>query len=201
MPGYYNSRVGTTPIPEWNIELELSNCIECRSTYQRRPRSAPVPAYELDDVDRQLLNYLQEDARYTAIELAERVGVSDNTIHNRMERLEEAGVITGYTTLLDHDRTGLSLYFHFTCTTRISQRAAVAEEVMAIPEVIEVTELMTGRENLLIKAVGAQDEDITRVAEQVDELSLEIDDENLIREEHRQPLDYVTVSELVDLED
>ncbi|WP_436345574.1 Lrp/AsnC family transcriptional regulator [Natronorubrum sp. FCH18a] len=160
-----------------------------------------MTAYQIDDVDRQLLNYLQENAQYKAIELAEKIGVSDNTIHNRMDRLEEEGIITGYTTTVDYDRTGLRLHFHFSCTARISDRAGVAEEAMKLPQVVEVTELMTGQENLHIKAVGAEDENITHVAEQLDELSLEINDENLIRAEHATPLDYVSVLELVDEEE
>lgn len=156
--------------------------------------------YQLDDVDKQMLNLLQENARYTAIELAEQIGVSDNTIHNRMEQLEDAGIITGYTASIDHSETGLSLYFHFTCTTRISERAEVAEQAIAFPEVLEVTELMTGQENLHIKMVGAEDKDITRLAEQLDELELEINDENLIRAEHTTPLDYIEVSLMADEE-
>lgn len=156
--------------------------------------------YQLDNVDKQLLDLLQENARYTATELAEKVGVSDNTIHNRMERLEDAGIITGYTTTVDHDKTGLRLYFHFTCTTRISERSDVAEKALALPEVLEVTELMTGQTNLHIKMVGAEDNDITRLAEQLDELALEINDENLIRAEHTKSLDYLEVLELVDEE-
>lgn len=159
-----------------------------------------MTAHELDDVDRQLLNLLQENARYTAIQLAEEVGVSDNTVHNRIERLEEAGVVVGYGAAVDHELTGLGLHFQFTCTTRISARSEVAEEIMTIPEVVAVTELMTGQENLQIDAVGASDKDITRVAEQVDGLALEINDENLIRAEHRRPLDYVKLSQLVDEE-
>ena len=156
-----------------------------------------MTTYQLDDVDRQLLNLLQENARYKAIELAEAIGVSDNTVHNRMARLEEADVITGYTTAVDHDRTGLRLYFHFSCTTRISARSDVAAEAMEFPQVVEVTELMTGQENLHIKAVGAEDEDITAIAERLDDLDLEINDENLIRAEHTTPLDYVEVLESV----
>lgn len=151
--------------------------------------------YELDEVDQQLLGLLHEDARYSAIELAERVGVSDNTVHNRMERLEEAGVIQGYTVSVDHDLVGLSLSFMFACTAPISKRSAVAEQIIDIPEVIEVTELMTGRNNIMVKAVGAEDEDITRVAEAIDELDIEINDENLIRAEHTKPLSYVELDE------
>lgn len=155
----------------------------------------PGMAYQIDDVDRQLLTLLQENARHTAIDLAEEIGVSDNTIHNRIERLEEAGIIRGYTTTVDHTEAGFDLFFHFTCTARISVRSEVADEAMAIPEIIEVTELMTGHENLHIKALGARDEDITRIAEQVDELALEINDENMIRTEHAKPLDYASLGE------
>lgn len=157
--------------------------------------------YEVDDVDRQLLGLLQENARHTAIEIAERIGVSDNTVHNRIERLEEAGVITGYSAAVDHEKTGLTLYFHFTCTARISERGRVADAVMELPEVLEVTELMTGQENLHVKVVAATDEEVSRIAAEIDDLALEITDENLIRAEHSKPLDFVEVLRTVDEKD
>jgi len=157
-----------------------------------------MSTYHLDEVDSAILNLLQENARYTALTLAEKVGVSDNTIHNRMERMEEAGVITSYTTSIDLDRTGLSLYFQFACTTNIKERRNVAEQAMEIPQVVAATELMTGQRNLHLKVVAAQDEDITRIAEQVDQLALEINDENLIRAEHTKPLDFSEIELLAD---
>lgn len=156
--------------------------------------------YIPDDVDRQLLTLLQEDARYTAIELAEEVGVSDNTVHNRMARLEEAGIIKRYTALVDYDRMGLPLYFMFSCTARISERTRVVEEIREIPEVVEVMELMTGTQNIVVKAIGAEDEDITRVAEAVDELDVEINDENMVRSDWAMPVDFVEIAERADLE-
>lgn len=154
--------------------------------------------YSLDDVDRQLVELLQEDARYTAIELAEAIGVSDNTIHNRMDRLESEGVITGYTATVDYDRIGLGLFFSMVCTARISDRSRVAEEVREIPQVVEVTELMTGDHNLHIKALGVEDEDITSVARQINELPLEINDENLVRAEYASELDLEGMSDILD---
>lgn len=156
-------------------------------------RSRGMAPYAVDDVDLQLLALLKEDARYTATELAERVGVSDNTIHNRMDRLAEAGVITGYTATVDHEPIGLDLFFHFTCTARISERADVARRIMEIPAVVEVTELMTGRNNLLVKVVAADDEDVSRIAAEIDDLGIEITDENLVREEHTKAIDYDAV--------
>jgi DNA-binding Lrp family transcriptional regulator len=144
---------------------------------------------QLDEVDAHILALIQENARYVATELAEEVGVSDNTIHNRMDRLEEAGIINGYTVDIEPRQVGLQFYYHFSCTTRISDRSEVAEEVISYPEVVEVTQLMTGQENLHIKLVGKTDRDVTRMAEQLDELDLEINDENLIRAEQTKPID------------
>lgn len=144
----------------------------------------------LDDIDRQLLTFLQENARYTAVELADRIGVSDNTIHNRLADLEEAGIITGYTATIPPMEVGLDFYFMFVCTARISDRETVADNALSMPEVIEVTELMTGQRNLHIKAVGSERNDITRIAQQLDNLELEVNDEFLIREEHIKGIDF-----------
>jgi DNA-binding Lrp family transcriptional regulator len=147
----------------------------------------------LDEVDRHLLTLLQEDARYTAVELAERIGVSDNTVHNRLADLEAAGIVTGYTARIPPTEVGLDFYFMFLCTARISDRAAVAKNALEMTEVTEVTELMTGQRNLHIKAVGSEHDDITRIAQQLDDLELEVNDEFLIRAEHEQALDFNAV--------
>ena len=52
---------------------------------------------KLDDLDRQLLALLREDARRQVSQLAEMVGVSRATVYTRIGRLEEQKVITGYT--------------------------------------------------------------------------------------------------------
>jgi len=144
---------------------------------------------EIDAVDAQLLALLQRNARSKATDLAEAIGVSDNTVHNRMSRLEDAGVIERYTTEVDPREAGLQFYYHFTCTTPISDRSEVAEQIISYPEVVDVTELMTGQENLHIKLVGRTDQDVTRMAQKLDDLNLEITDENLIRAEHVNPID------------
>ena len=82
----------------------------------------------------------------------------------------------------------------FICTARISDRGTVAENALAMTEVIEVTELMTGQRNLHIKAVGSEHNDITRTAQQLDNLELEVNDEFLIREEHLKPLDLNSIA-------
>ena len=135
----------------------------------------------LDDVDRSILHYLQENARNTVTDIANEVGVSGNTVRNRMEELEEKGIIKGYSVDIDYKEAGLDLHFAFTCTAPISKREELAREILEIPGVIEVREFMTGQENIYLEALGTDAEDITRIAHDIDDLGAKIHIEKLIR--------------------
>ena len=63
----------------------------------------------LDATDRTILAALLEDARISQRGLAKRVGVAQGTITNRLRRLEEMGVIKGYTVLLDAESIGWTM--------------------------------------------------------------------------------------------
>lgn len=141
----------------------------------------------LDDVDKRILHLLQENARANVTDIANEVGVSGNTVRNRIERLEDGGVITGYSVDIDYREAGLDLHFAFACTAPIPQREELARNALDIPGVIEVREFMTGQENIYIEGVGTNAEDITRVAHEVDELGAQIDVEKLIRNDFNKP--------------
>ena len=64
---------------------------------------------DLDTTDRDLLAALLEDARISQRGLAKRVGVAQGTITNRLRRLEEMGIIKGYTVLLDAESIGWTM--------------------------------------------------------------------------------------------
>ncbi len=61
---------------------------------------------ELDETDKQLIEALQGDGRLSMRALADLVGVALGTVSNRLGKLEENGVITGYTVTLDADKIG-----------------------------------------------------------------------------------------------
>ncbi len=67
------------------------------------PGAVPV------DVDRQLLAALARDGRASYTELAEKVGLSVSAVHQRVRRLEQRGLITGYRAALDPKLLGLPL--------------------------------------------------------------------------------------------
>jgi Lrp/AsnC family leucine-responsive transcriptional regulator len=66
-------------------------------------------ASPLDAVDQRILAALQQDARLSYEQLAERVGLSSSTVLRRVRRLEEGGVIVGYRALVAPEPLGLSL--------------------------------------------------------------------------------------------
>lgn len=55
---------------------------------------------ELDNIDRQLLGVLRSNARESVSAIAKRLKVSRATVQNRISKLEQSGIITGYTTLV-----------------------------------------------------------------------------------------------------
>ena len=61
----------------------------------------------VDERDLEILAALQSDARATYAEVARRVGLSTSSVHQRVRRLEEAGVIRGYRAVLDPEAVGL----------------------------------------------------------------------------------------------
>jgi DNA-binding Lrp family transcriptional regulator len=63
----------------------------------------------LDDVDRRIVALLRERARRSFREVGESVGLSAPAVKRRVDRLEAAGVITGYTAVLDPERFGWSM--------------------------------------------------------------------------------------------
>lgn len=55
----------------------------------------------IDEIDRQIVRLLQEDARLSNAALAEQVGLSASTVYERVKKLESKGVIKGYTAVVD----------------------------------------------------------------------------------------------------
>ncbi len=141
----------------------------------------------LDEVDRHIIYELMDDARNTtATMLAEDLHVSDGTIRNRIERLEEEGVIQGYTAMVDFEKAE-HMKAVFICTAPGAERDQLALAVQSIPGVIHVRVLMLGRPDLQVVAVGQNTSDLRRIGESLSELDIEIEDEELVQTEIHSP--------------
>ena len=143
---------------------------------------------ELDATDRMILYALQDDARnITSGDIAERTNTSGSTVRKRIQRLEEAGVIKGYTAEIDYEQSGYPIRMLLYCTAPIHERGGLVPDILAIDGVVSVQELITGEENLLVTAVGTTDSEITPIAEELLKMGLTISDEVLVRSHESTP--------------
>jgi Lrp/AsnC family leucine-responsive transcriptional regulator len=101
-----------------------------------------------DVIDMQILNILQEDARISNAEIARQVGLAPSAVLERVRKLEENGVIEGYSTRIKASRVGLGLTaFVF---VRTQSCASIDGVLASIPEVLEVHDV-AGEDCYLLK--------------------------------------------------
>lgn len=125
----------------------------------------------LDGFDRKILALLQDEARLTNNDLAERVHLSASQCSRRRQRLEEAGFIRGYRAVLDRDRLGFSLVNVITVTLATHNRdnaRRFAELLGRLPQVQEAHAL-TGEMDYILKVVTP---DLKSLAEFVNDVLL-----------------------------
>lgn len=115
--------------------------------------------YDIDSVDRRILQVLQVQGRCTYDDLAAQVGLSASAVLRRVKRLEESGVIAGYAALLAPERVGLGLTAYInvrlekhTESHKRNPMDLFAASVQAWPEVAECSAL-TGEMDFLLRVV------------------------------------------------
>lgn len=142
----------------------------------------------LDDLDRRILHALQRDARHTSSsDVADRVDATASTVRKRIARLEEEGIVTGYHADVDYERGGYQLHVQVVCTAPIDRRSAVAQAALDVSGVVGVRELATGERNVTVTVVGEDGDDLTRIATELGDCGLTVQDENLIRSDVERP--------------
>ncbi len=145
----------------------------------------------LDDVDRGILHLLQANAREaTAAEMGEMVDVSPSTIRNRIEILEENGVIRGYHPEIDYEQAGFDLHLFVVGRTSTANRAKVATEALEVPGVINVREMVTGEHNLHFEAVAVDSDAADETLSGIEKLDIEIVSTQIVKNLHVQPFNH-----------
>jgi len=109
----------------------------------------------MDAIDRKIVRVLQQDGRISNQDLADRVGLSPSPCLRRVRNLEKAGVLKGYTAIVDQEKYGLPVDV-FVSISLESQRDEALEAferaIMRLDEVMECY-LMTGSRDYLLRVV------------------------------------------------
>ena len=105
----------------------------------------------IDKLDRQILSELMHDAEQPYTELAKKLFVSGGTVHVRMKKLRDMGLVKGATLTIDHTKLGYDICaFLGIYLDKSSLFDDVSEELKKIPEVVEAF-YTTGLYNIFIK--------------------------------------------------
>ena len=110
----------------------------------------------LKDEDRRILRYLQSDPTLNPSELAERCGISAQTVSRRLARLEETGVLTGITARVDWTKLGYAVEVSLRFTLDKTQPRAFDDflaAARAVPEVLEIQTFL-GRVDVRLSVIA-----------------------------------------------
>lgn len=110
----------------------------------------------LDKKDLEILRLLQQNARITVKEIAEKVHLSTTPVHERIKRMEEAGVIKQYATLLDHVKVKKGLMVICYVSLKQHSKSAGDKFIQTILELNEVVECynISGEFDFMLKVVS-----------------------------------------------
>lgn len=104
----------------------------------------------LDTVDLELLAALARDPRATVVALAEKLGLSRNTVQARMAKLDRSGVFLSYERAISSSALGFPIEAFINVMVRQAELPHIITEVVRIPEVVQAHGL-SGQVDLLIR--------------------------------------------------
>jgi Lrp/AsnC family leucine-responsive transcriptional regulator len=117
----------------------------------------------IDEIDAKILNIIQENSRTPNAEIARQVGMAPSAILERIRKLEERGLIQGYTVRLNARALGLGLLAYvFVRTDDRVGKVSTAEKLAEIPEVQEIHHI-AGEDCYLAKVRTADTKSLGRL--------------------------------------
>ena len=120
----------------------------------------------MDTLDQQLLSLLRKDARTNVAALAKKLGVSRGTITNRITRLENTGVIVGYTVRLRPDAEPNEISAWMSVAVEGNQTRAVIASLLGEPGVASLHDT-NGRWDLLAELRASTLTELSQVLERI----------------------------------
>lgn len=111
----------------------------------------------LDKKDDEILNILRKNAKLTTKQIAKRISMPTTTVHNRIRKLEESGIIKGYAAELDYRKIGknISAFVLATVDYKFLKEKGISQHELAKKitshEVVEEVDMITGSFDIIVK--------------------------------------------------
>ncbi|SCY79282.1 Lrp/AsnC family transcriptional regulator [Flavobacterium anhuiense] len=117
----------------------------------------------IDFLDREIIQKLSENGRIAFSDLARELNISNSLVHLRVRKLQESGVITGFSVKLDPKQVGFETITYTGIVTKEAHFSySIAEKLKQIPEVVEC-HWVSGNYALFIKIVAANNEELRKI--------------------------------------
>jgi len=120
----------------------------------------------LDETDVEILKALTLDARLSSRQIAKQCSVSIGTVLSRIKRMENEGIIRGYSVLLDHEKLGYELTVVTEITVTKGRLLEVENEIARLPNVCSVYDV-TGLIDAVVIAKFKNREEISKFAKRL----------------------------------
>lgn len=126
--------------------------------------------FKLDNIDHQILDMLIENSRVPFTDIAKKHNVSAGTIHVRVKKMEEAGIITGSSLTVDYRKLGYAFIAYVGIyLNKTSQTKFVLERLKTIPNVT-VGHITTGKFNIFCKIRARNTSHAKDIIYQIDDI-------------------------------
>ena len=118
---------------------------------------------EIDGIDKEILRFLMEDARKPILQIANKIGISGAAIHQRLKKLEDAGVISGSRFIVNNKVLGYkTMAFIGVYLEKAASNSEAVKELRKIPEILEC-HYTTGNWSILIKIICRDNEHLMQL--------------------------------------
>lgn len=126
--------------------------------------------FKLDEIDHQILDMLIDNTRVPFTDIAKKLVISAGTVHVRVKKMEEAGIIRGSSLTLDYKKLGYSFIAYVgVFLNKTSQTKFVIERINEIP-FVTVAHITTGKFNVFCKIRAQNTEHAKEVIFMIDDI-------------------------------
>lgn len=126
--------------------------------------------FKLDEIDHQILDMLIQNTRVPFTDIAKKLLISAGTVHVRVKKMEDAGIITGSSLMVDYEKLGYSFIAYVgVFLQNTSQTQFVLERINEIP-FVTVAHITTGKFNIFCKIRAKDTQHAKEVIFMVDDI-------------------------------
>ncbi|AEW87112.1 AsnC family transcriptional regulator [Flavobacterium columnare NBRC 100251 = ATCC 23463] len=117
----------------------------------------------IDYINKKIIEKLSLDGRFAYSELAKELNISNSLVHQRIKKMQEAGIIKGFSIKLDAKAMGYETITYTGIATKEARYSySIAERLKEIPEVVEC-HFVSGKYALFLKIVATNNEEFRKI--------------------------------------